>query len=231
MARVLLVSADSLWGSEFRQRLELDGHWILVLPSLDTLEQRALSHRPDMVVIDGTDEDAAAVANTLRRLPFADGMPVLPAGGRAPSASPAERARWMDRIAEVIRTAHENPLARRARRFLKVGPLELDRQNRSVRLGISMVSHVPRRSFDLLWLLAKRSTTPRPICARRLILSKLWKKRGVRDRQVDVTVSRLRVLVPFLENYIQTVSSGGYRLIPPNPSSRPASPSRRLSRD
>jgi DNA-binding response OmpR family regulator len=92
---------------------------------------------------------------------------------------------------------------------LVCGAVTLVPKERRVKAGEHVVSGIPHRLFDILYLLGKRrgKTLSRPV-----IIQKLWGS-TVRDKQVDISVSRLRKLLgPPFEGLIVSMRSGGYSL-------------------
>jgi DNA-binding response OmpR family regulator len=113
-----------------------------------------------------------------------------------------------------VRALLEAPPGRTGPRFLRFGHLELDRDTNSARIGASVATDIPEKHFSLLWFLAKRALESKDLCPRDVILSRLWKNK-VRDREVDVTISRLKSRLPFLAPFVESVPRKGYRLVSP----------------
>jgi DNA-binding response OmpR family regulator len=94
---------------------------------------------------------------------------------------------------------------------LSCGKLTLEPESRGVRVGSISLEGLAERPFALLYLLAARQGRPVPA---KTILQKLWGS-AVRDKEVAVTVSRLRRrLGPRLAGLIRFVSGAGYSINP-----------------
>jgi len=93
--------------------------------------------------------------------------------------------------------------------LFRCGELVLDLKNRKARLGEGQLPPLQSRLFNLLYILA--SYNGRYI-SRQMLLWKLWKNR-VRDKEVDVAVSRLRKkLGPEISKMISSAHGKGYAL-------------------
>src|SRR5438034_11756908 len=108
-------------------------------------------------------------------------------------------------MSRVRRTTGENRSARRThKRHSKerrpssmrqqfkviVGPLAIDRQRQSVRMGSGSIDLTPTE-FALLWTLPARTGA---VYRRQVLLKRVWGKRGyVTLRNVDVHMSKVRL--------------------------------------
>ena len=97
---------------------------------------------------------------------------------------------------------------------LKVGPIEIDRERRELRIEGDSV-HVTTKEFELLAYLADH---PGRIFTRDQLLTRIWGYEYVGDgRTVDVHVSWLRSKLRAVggHNYFRTVRGVGYAFAPP----------------
>lgn len=227
MGFVLIQHPDEQTRGRIRELLEADGHWTVTARAGIETQTRILTHAPDVALITPSD----GLASTGKWIELLKGMSVAKRLGvallwsEANAADPAEalalaRADALVNVADLsaadvcnaVRSILESPPDRPgARRFLRYGHLELDRDTRSARLGGAFAVDIPEKHFALLWFLARRATESRDLCPRETILSRLWQNK-VRDREVDVTISRLKSRLPFLAPYIESVPRKGYRL-------------------
>lgn len=228
MGKILIVHPNPDIIQGLRSVLEKDGNWIVGVATLEEASNRILTHRPDVVLLANQAAAKEAIAD-FRRMSSGNPLPVVLLIHRTElsdilkifSDSGADGLLSDDDLiaTEITNTVHnllENPPGKKGvKRFLRYGHLELDRETRAARLGAAIVTDLPNKLFELLWLLSKRSIESKDICTRELIIAKLWNKR-VRDRQVDVMISRLKTRVPFLANSIETIPGKGYRFALPS---------------
>lgn len=94
---------------------------------------------------------------------------------------------------------------------LECGVLTLEPLGRKARVGGCQVDAIPERLFALLYLLASKQGK---LVTRKVIVQKLWGS-TVRDKEVDVTVSRLRkCLGPRLSGVVRAFRGEGYAVVP-----------------
>lgn len=235
MGRILIAHADPDIRERLRRLLEADGYWVLNVAKVDEVPNRILSHRPDVALIQLAG-GGQSVVDRVRTLPLGQPLPVIglwiPRDGSTSAddlflksgadALLSEDSASAIEVSSLVRTLIVQPPGKKGRRrFLRYGPLELDRDARAVRLGVAIVTDLPPKHFEVLWLLARRATESKDICPRQLLVRHVWKKERVRDREVDVTISRLKNRLPFLADYIETVPGKGYRFVFPALSPRP----------
>jgi two-component system, OmpR family, phosphate regulon response regulator OmpR len=116
------------------------------------------------------------------------------------------------RLAAILRRSRATPPAPE---IVRVGPLEIDRGSREVRVRGER-RELTGRQFDLLLLLAER---PGRVQTREQLMDALkgepWDSV---DRSIDVHISRIRQLIeddPHHPRLVQTVRGAGYVLTPP----------------
>ena len=227
MGRILVAHDNAHARQTLRDALEQQGHWVIEAGGFPQLSDRVLSHQPDLIIT------RLPLVGELTRLTallkkVTESLPVIvlanaPVTDGEKTGNPrlSSNITFSDEnfsasdISGAVRNLLERSQAKSVGKgFLRFGHLELNRQRHSVRLGVATKQNIPERFFELIWLLAKRASESEETCDRRLIIAKLWKKR-VRDREVDVTISRLKSRVPFLAPFIESLPGKGYRLALP----------------
>jgi len=227
LALILVLHPDDDLRTAIRSQLEDEGHWTLGASSISYAKERLLSHRPDVALIaaDGNPETTNRVLESFKKAPRRRRLPIIllwdgPSSGTEVPMSPhadallAIRPLVADELLKSVTALLESPPGRSGARFLRYGHLELDQDTRTARLGSDVAAGIPEKHFLLLWFLAKRAAESNELCPREIILSRLWRNK-VRDREVDVTVSRLKTRLPFLAAFIESVPRRGYRLVLP----------------
>jgi two-component system alkaline phosphatase synthesis response regulator PhoP len=130
-------------------------------------------------------------------------------------AKPFSRPELLARIEAVLRRDRRHaPETEGAIAPLKVGPIEIDRERRELRIEGDSV-HVTTKEFELLAYLADH---PGRIFTRDQLLTRIWGYDYVGDgRTVDVHVSWLRSKLRAVggHNYFRTVRGVGYAFAPP----------------
>jgi two-component system alkaline phosphatase synthesis response regulator PhoP len=130
-------------------------------------------------------------------------------------AKPFSRPELLARIEAVLRRDRRHaPDTEGAIAPLKVGPIEIDRERRELRIEGDSV-HVTTKEFELLAYLADH---PGRIFTRDQLLTRIWGYDYVGDgRTVDVHVSWLRSKLRAVggHNYFRTVRGVGYAFAPP----------------
>jgi two-component system, OmpR family, alkaline phosphatase synthesis response regulator PhoP len=129
-------------------------------------------------------------------------------------AKPFSRPELLARIEAVLRRHRRDAGDEEVRaETLQVGPIEIDRDRRELRIGGRSV-HVTTKEFDLLAYLAGH---PGRIFTRDQLLTRIWGYDYVGDgRTVDVHVSWLRSKLRSADghNYFRTVRGVGYAFAP-----------------
>ena len=130
-------------------------------------------------------------------------------------AKPFSRPELLARIEAVLRRDRRHaPDVEGGVAPLKVGPIEIDRERRELRIEGDSV-HVTTKEFELLSYLADH---PGRIFTRDQLLTRIWGYDYVGDgRTVDVHVSWLRSKLRAVggHNYFRTVRGVGYAFAPP----------------
>jgi two-component system alkaline phosphatase synthesis response regulator PhoP len=130
-------------------------------------------------------------------------------------AKPFSRPELLARIEAVLRRDRRHAVETEGVVApLKVGPIEIDRERRELRIEGDSV-HVTTKEFELLAYLADH---PGRIFTRDQLLTRIWGYDYVGDgRTVDVHVSWLRSKLRAVggHNYFRTVRGVGYAFAPP----------------
>ncbi len=227
MGNLFLIHSDPIVQNDWRTLLENDGHWVLTAATVPFACHRIPSHKPDLILLEASMPPDSTSENIqkLQALLLEDTVPIVLLVRNAEismflNAFPAMSSK------ECLSVENQNPdtltniiqpllghkqIRRNKKRLLCYGHMELDRQKRSARFGNHVVSGIPKKLFELVWLLSKRS---KDVSSRQLIIEKIWHKQ-VRDREVDVIVSRLKSRLPFIAPFVETTHGKGYRLLPP----------------
>jgi len=222
---MLLVDDDPALRQTVREAFERDGHRVVAVPDGEAAVARAGAERFDVVLLDvalGPGLDGNEVARTLRsrrnlvpiimltaRDSEADAVLGLEAGADDYVTKPFGLAELRSRIRAVRRRADP---AGQEEDILRVGPLELDRRRREVR-----VAGRPAELTFVEWeLLERLMTVAGLVRSREELLEAIWGDSAYRDpRGIDVHVRHLREKLeahPEHPELILTVRGAGYRL-------------------
>ncbi|MDH7568002.1 MAG: response regulator transcription factor [Armatimonadota bacterium] len=168
----------------------------LMLPDADGLDLcRALRAHSDVPVIMVTARDQEA-----------EKVRGLEAGADDYVTKPFGVMELLARIRTALRRSSAS-----ARSRVVAGPVEIDRESRTVRVGDTPVE-LRRREFDLLWALA---SAPGRVHTRDDLLATVWEDREyVEPGTLDVHIRRLREKIepdPSRPRHITTVRGVGYR--------------------
>jgi DNA-binding response OmpR family regulator len=222
MADILVVEDELVVRKVVVKYLESEGHQVAsvgtVKAGLKLLESNRVFH---LLVLDRKlpDGDGLEVCLKLKRDPRTRIIPVIiltsiqdfdqelksyKDGADLFLHKPVDRKKLLKYVAALVkRTPYRGEVSDK----LAVGEVLLDPKQRSLNFKGKTVENIPQRLFALLYLIASRSgrTVPRSI-----LVQKLWGN-TVRDKQVDITVSRLRTLLgPELKGLVRSMRGGGY---------------------
>lgn len=226
MAHLLVVEDDPQLRGALVRALRDKGHAVATAPSGMAGLDAAVTHRPDLVVLDLglPDVDGAQVLRMLRAV---SDVPVIVATARDDEpemvailedgaddyiVKPFGAAQLDARVKAVLRRLGA---AGTAEEPLRVGGLALDPAAREVTLDDRPLDLTPRE-FDLLVYLAHR---PGQVVSRRELLAEVWQQPlGGADKTVDVHLSWLRRKLgetAQAPRYLHTVRTVGVKLTPP----------------
>lgn len=229
MSRILIAHSNPSLLDRFREILEDHNFWILTAADVEMAKKRALSHQPDLIFIEQKLllNQPSSFIKELRQLSDTRPFPVLlllpqmdldqalstfsvnGADGLLPEEG------WLPiEVLDAVQMHLQKFASRKNRKkIFHYGHLEFDSETRSIRMGDSIVPFISKQLFELAWFLAKEAAQGSEVLTRTRIC-KLWKHR-VRDREVDVAISRLKSRLPFMAPFIRTVPGKGYMLSKP----------------
>jgi two-component system phosphate regulon response regulator PhoB len=220
-AKVVVVTSDTTIGGTLEAALRGEGYEVR-----SGTEGRAgialiRAEQPDLVLLDLVlpDLPGTEVCRTLRSDRLTRSMPILIVTSRADEmdrvvafeigvddfvAAPFSVREVLLRVRVLLRP---RPIAR-ATAPLRVGALSLDSRSHRVWVDAAEVT-LSVREFRLLEVLMTRADRVLP---RDTLLDLVWGRADVGARSVDAYVTRLRKKLGAAREYVETVSSVGYRL-------------------
>jgi two-component system phosphate regulon response regulator PhoB len=139
---------------------------------------------------------------------FEDELKSLKSGADYFLTKPVDKKKLLSYVSAMVkRTPYRGEITDK----LIAGSVVIDPKQRSISYKGTVVENIPHRLFALLYLIASRQGR---IVPRSVLVQKLWGN-TVRDKQVDITVSRLRSLLgPHLKGLVRSMRSGGYMFDP-----------------
>jgi len=112
------------------------------------------------------------------------------------------------RVKALFRRYEQGPAVGAEEPVIKVGRLEINRTNRTVRLGTREI-FFPRKEFEILALLAANQGK---VFSREMLLDQVWGNDVVViDRTVDVHIRKIREKLADAADLIETLKGVGYR--------------------
>jgi two-component system phosphate regulon response regulator OmpR len=223
--RVLIIDDDERLTAMLRSYLESHGYAVDHRGDAESGLARLRLGRPDAVVLDVMLPDLDGLT-VLRRLRVDSDVPVIMLTARGEDTDrivglelgaddylpkPFNPRELVARLAAVLRRRAPVPASRSVLRF---GDLEIDRDERTVRVGgqaRSLTSH----QFELLWVLA--SNAGRVLSRQQLMERVRGEDLDPLDRSIDVHISRIRAVIqagPDEPQRIVTVRGAGYVFTP-----------------
>jgi len=222
-SRVLIAEDDpavSKFLSKIVKSLALEP---LVADNLEAAKQLLREHPVELVLLDRTlrdGKDSLGLCLALKKDPKTRLIPVIiltglegfdekiksyQAGADLFLSKPADAGELKRYIrAFLTRTPYKDEVEGR----VECGKLRLDLNERSVSIGQRVYKDLPAKHFDFLYLLASRRGQT---VSRESLVLKLWNNE-VRDKEVDVLVSRLRDRLGPDASIIEPIRGYGYRL-------------------
>jgi two-component system, OmpR family, response regulator len=199
MPKVLLIEDDTAIADAITEQLTDRGFAVeWTSNGIDGLD-KARSHRPDIVIIDRMlpDMDGVVVIEALRKSQMQIPVLVLSAldaveervrglnmGGDDYLAKPFAAAELLARIGALLRRAAQTDEV-----ILRVGPLELDRIERTAKRGSRRIELLPRE-FRLLEYMMRRADQ---LLTRGMLLKDVWGYKFVPTTNlIDVHIGHLR---------------------------------------
>ncbi len=224
-AKLVLVTDDPAIGPMLDEPLKREGHEVQVVREGRVALQLLRATQPNLVILDLAlpDVPGTEVCRTLRSERATRATPIMVVSSRADEmdrvvafeigaddfvAAPFSVREVLLRVRVLLRP---RPLARTAQ-VLRVGALLLDAHAHRVWVDSREVM-LSVREFRLLEALMTRRDRVLP---RSALLEIVWSGADVGARSVDAYVTRLRRKLGAARDYVETVSSVGYRLKSPS---------------
>jgi DNA-binding response OmpR family regulator len=222
---ILVVDDESELREQLRRLFARDGHRVTAVADGRAAIDRASTDRFDIVLLDvslGGEPDGYDVCRTLRGrrnvTPIimltaldseADAVLGLEAGADDYVTKPFGPAELRSRIRAVLRRAGPRAMGEE---ILRMGPLELDRAMRQVRVD-GRPADLTFSEFELLQAMMEQ---PGRLFSREELLRAIWGDSAYRDpRGIDVHLRHLRQkleAVPEQPQLLLTVRGAGYRI-------------------
>jgi two-component system, OmpR family, alkaline phosphatase synthesis response regulator PhoP len=227
--RILVVEDDRTLRQALTFNLAREGYEAVTAADGENAMAIARAQRLDLILLDVMlpGMSGVEVLRTLRREGVDTPVIILSAKGEEIDrvvglkvgaddyvAKPFSRPELLARIEAVLRRQRRSGAGSEpASETLKVGPIEIDRERRELRIDGDAV-HVTTKEFELLSYLADH---PGRIFTRDQLLTRIWGYDYMGDgRTVDVHVSWLRSKLRAVDghNYFRTVRGVGYAFAP-----------------
>ncbi|MFI5349481.1 MAG: response regulator transcription factor [Elusimicrobiota bacterium] len=225
VARILIVENDPVMCKLFRGHVENMNLRMEIAKDLDEARAAMAGELPGLVVLDRCVKPAAGVLGfclALKRNLRSRRIPVIVLsdvddireefkcyrfGADLFLSKKSESMRKLDGYIGAF--LERLPCEEEPSDEIVCGDVSVDRRERVLRVGSRYYRGIPPRLFDLLHFIASRRGR---LATREAVIKRLWKS-PVRDRQVDVLVSRLKSLLgPEAAPIIESVRGVGYRL-------------------
>lgn len=210
-----------------RYNLEKEGYGVETASNGASALVRAREKNYDLVMLDVMmpELDGFEVCRRMRRLPSYSATPIVFLTARAGEndqirglelgaddyiQKPISPRVLMARVKSILRRSTEAVRTETIvmPEVLKVGDLEINRQNYTVKIDDREV-FFPKKEFELLAFLA---SNPGMVFSREVLLNRIWGENVfVVDRTVDVHVSKIREKLGSHSDLIETVKGVGYR--------------------
>ncbi len=218
--RVLIIDDDERLAAMLRSYLEARGYAVLHRPDLASGLAQARLGKPDAVILDIMLPDGDGLAG-LKQLRAGSDVPVIMLTARGEDTDrivglelgaddylpkPFNPRELVARLAAVLRRR----APAQARQVLRFGDLEIDRDERSVRVG-GAPRPLTGHQFEILWALAE--SAGRVLSRAQLMERVRGEDLDPLDRSIDVHISRIRLAIeedPQRPARIVTVRGAGY---------------------
>jgi len=226
VTRILVVEDSPDIADLVAHFLERAGHTVDRLATGTAVLARAVSNRPDLIVLDLMlpGMDGLVVCQELRGDTQTAAIPIIMLTARGEEA---DRIRGLELGADDYVTKPFSPkelvarvaaLLRRLERpanpplVLRYGPITMDMARHEVRAASANVQLTAKEFLLLRYLIEHRGR----VLSRDLLLTDVWGYQHTGGtRTVDVHVRRLREKLPLLETALVTIKQFGYRLDDP----------------
>jgi two-component system alkaline phosphatase synthesis response regulator PhoP len=224
MASTILIVDDERDILELlKYNLEKEGYRVLTANN-GKEALRFVKQHPDLVVLDVMmpELDGWEVCKAIRKDPVTAKTPIvfltakdsevdevvgLELGADDYITKPVKVRTFLARIKRAIK-GRSGRETEEAAEILKIGELEIQKDNYVVRIG-SREIHLPKKEFEVLLFLARH---PDRVVSRETLLNEIWGHDVyVVDRTIDVHVRKIREKLGRHAHHLETVKGVGYR--------------------
>lgn len=233
MAKTILLADDEQDILDLLSyNLKKEGFNLLTAPDGTTALELATKEKPDLVLLDimMPGMDGFEVCRALRKNPDTQDVPImfltaksdeidqilgLELGADDYIQKPISPRVLIARLKTVFRRGTESVRTETiaAPELIRVGPLEINRLNYTVKID-GTETFFAKKEFELLAFLA---TNTGKVFSREVLLQRIWGETvHVIDRTVDVHVSKVREKLGPYSSWVQTVKGVGYRFREPS---------------
>jgi len=218
--RILIVEEEGSVASLLSRNLSKKGYDIAVQGCKQAL-QRAQRHKPNLVILDLSATESS-VPQACQRLSDATGAPIIALTDPLSKLEELEGVEYLAKPLDFreLMAVVESTLSRRrkrkrrSRRFLRLGDMSLDLQNRCL-IKNEYRHHLTPKEFLLLKLFM---SNPGRVLSHKRIMKEVWNTDYLGDtRTLYVHVSWLRRKIedmPGTPVYLRTIRGVGYRFEP-----------------
>ncbi len=223
--KILIIEDEKDIIEFMRYNLELEN--FTVISATDGIEGlKMMDEKPDLVLLDimMPKMDGYEVCRRIRENKETAGTPVIFLTARSSEydevkgldlgandfiVKPISPVKLVARIKNTLRnSARKEPEAEESGSFVKIGPIEIDREKYTVLIN-SHERIFPRKEFELLFYLA---SNPGVVFSRSSLLRDVWGTDVfVVDRTIDVHIRKIREKLEDYQDLIETVKGVGYR--------------------
>ena len=226
MKRVLIVDDEPDIVELIRYNLRAEGYEVITAENGREALEKAGSALPDLVILDLMMPvmDGLETCKRLKADPRFARIPVLFLTARSGEVDevialelgaddyirkPITPRKLAARVKALFRRYEQGSGAATAEEpLIRAGRLEINRTNRTVRIGPQEV-FFPRKEFEILALLAG---SPGKVFSREMLLDQIWGSDVVViDRTVDVHIRKIREKLGGDAEHIETLKGVGYR--------------------
>lgn len=222
--RILLVDDEKDIVEFLQYNLEQEGFEVFTAYNGDDAI-RSLVKKPDLVILDVMmpKMDGFEVCRRIRQMNGMEHLPVifltakstekdeihgLEIGADDFIRKPISPKKLVARVKSNLRRSDGTAASKQFPPRIRIGILDIDRENYTVKLGKEELS-LPRKEFEILYYLAAQ---PGKVFGREVILRDVWGTDVfVVERTVDVHIRKIREKFGQYSDMIETIKGVGYR--------------------